>query len=69
MVWFTSTAILRAEYDAEARVLTLWFKESGGPYDLHDVPEEVFAELCEAPSQGRYYNKHIRDRYEVSPPD
>jgi hypothetical protein len=68
MVWFSSTAIERAEYDPEAEVLQLWFRESGGPYDYLDVPEEVFIDLCAAPSQGRYYNEQIRDRYEVVPP-
>ncbi|MHA6689451.1 KTSC domain-containing protein [Devosia sp. A449] len=68
MVRFDSTAIERAEYDPESRVLQIWFKPSGGPYDHLEVPEEVFYELCTAPSAGRYYNEHIRDRYEVIPP-
>jgi hypothetical protein len=49
-------------------VLQIWFKPSGGPYDHLDVPEELFHELCAAASPGRYYNSHIRDRYEVVPP-
>jgi hypothetical protein len=65
---FNSTAIMRAEYDAETLTLRLWFTESGGPYDYRDVPEDIFHGLCDADSQGRYYNQHIRDKYEVVPP-
>ena len=65
---FNSTAILRAEYDAETATLTLWFRESGGPYNYRDVPEDIFHGLGATESQGRYYNAHIRDRYEVVPP-
>ncbi len=68
MPWFDSTAIARAEYDPDNRVLQIWFRPSGGPYDHLDVPEEVFHDLCTAASPGRYYNRHIRDRYEVVPP-
>ena len=60
---FNSTAIRRAEYNDETRVLTLWFVESGGPYDYFDVPEHVFDELCRAQSKGRYFADHIRDQY------
>lgn len=68
MPYFSSTAIERAEYDPDSRVLSLWFRDSGGPYDHRDVDEEIFEDLCAAPSQGRYYNERIRDRYEVIPP-
>lgn len=68
MPYFRSTAVERAEYDAETSTLRLWFVESGGPYAYRAVPEDIFAALCDATSQGRYYNEHIRDRYEVIPP-
>lgn len=68
MPYFRSTAIERAEYDAETATLWLWFVDSGGPYAYRAVPGEVFEALCEAASQGRFYNEHVRDRYEVSPP-
>jgi hypothetical protein len=66
--YFRSAAIERAEYDAENATLWLWFVESGGPYAYRAVPEDVFDALRDASSQGRYYNEHIRDRYEVIPP-
>lgn len=60
---FESTAITRAEYDADRAVLSLWFTGSGGPYDYFLVPARVFEGLCKAPSKGGYYNLHIRDHY------
>lgn len=68
MPYFKSTAIERAEYEAESQTLLLWFNGSGGPYAHRHVPEDVFEALCQAPSQGTFYNKHIRDKYDVSPP-
>ena len=68
MPYFRSTAIERAEYDTETATLLLWFVESGGPCAYRAVPEDVFEALCDAASQGRYYNERIRDRYEVRPP-
>lgn len=65
---FDSTAVLRAEYDAESRVLYLWFPDSTGAYGYRDVPEDVFDALCDAPSKGRFFSDHIRDRYDHIPP-
>lgn len=60
---FNSSAVKRAEYDPDTRILKIWFAGSGGPYDYFDVPQNVFDELCQAPSKGRYVNEHIRDLY------
>lgn len=60
---FDSTAIRRAEYDAKTATLSLWFVESGGPYDYYMVPRRVFDGLCTAASKGSYFNANIRDRY------
>jgi hypothetical protein len=69
MVRFDSSAIWRAEYDPDERLLLLWFAGAAQPYGYRDVPEAVFEALCDAPSQGRYFAAHIRDQYEtVSPP-
>ncbi len=65
---FDSTAVLRGEYDAESRVLQLWFPDSPGPYGYRDVPEDVFDALCDAESKGRFFARHIRDQYELIPP-
>lgn len=68
MVRFNSTAVRSAEYDAEARVLYLWFRDADAPYGYRDVPEDVFHALSEAESQGTYFREHILDRYEFVPP-
>lgn len=64
MPFFESTAIERAEYDADSRTLRVWFTHGGEPYDYREVPPEVYAGLCSAASKGAYFNDHIRDRYE-----
>jgi len=63
MPTFSSTAIARAEYDAKTAVLSLWFTESGGPYDYFLVPTRIFDGLCRASSKGTYFNQEIRDRF------
>jgi len=68
MVRFDSSAIRRAEYHADERLLQLWFRDDDKPYGYRDVPEDVFDALCAAESQGRYFAGHIRDRYDVMPP-
>ena len=68
MVRFDSSAMWRAEYDADERYLQIWFTDDEQPYGYRDVPEDVFDGLCEAESQGRYFAAYIRDRYETVPP-
>jgi hypothetical protein len=68
MPYFDSTAVLRGEYEEEARQLQLWFPDDPGPYTYYNVPLEVYLELLEAESKGRYFAAHIRDRFEYSPP-
>lgn len=68
MVRFDSRAMWQATYDADERVLRIWFIGDVKPYGYRDVPEEIFDALCEAESQGRYFADNIRDRYETMPP-
>lgn len=63
MPYFRSTAISRAEYNSQTGTLTIWFVESGGPYDYYRVPPHIFDGLCNARSKGTYFNDHIRDHY------
>ena len=63
MHYFSSTAIRAASYNAESRKLTLWFAGGGEAFDYHQVPEQVFTGLLNAPSKGRYFDQHIRDQY------
>lgn len=61
MPYLTSTAIARAEYDDGT--LSIWFRESGGPYDYYGVPESIYRGLINASSAGAYFNSYIRDNY------
>lgn len=63
MPYLNSSAISRVEYNAETRVLQIWFVESGGPYDYYGVPQSVYQGLLSASSAGQYFNAYIRDRY------
>ncbi|MBL8570498.1 MAG: KTSC domain-containing protein [Phreatobacter sp.] len=63
MPFLKSTAVARAEYDYATSTLSIWFRESGGPYDYYRVPESVYVGLINARSAGIYFNSHIRDRY------
>lgn len=66
MVYFNSSAIDRAEYNEASHVLTIWFVESGGPYDYYGVPKWVWEGLLRAPSAGTYFNDYIKEQYTVS---
>lgn len=63
MQYFRSTAVKRGDYDASTGRMVLWFAE-GHSYTFCGVPTHVWEGLCNAPSQGRYYNAYIRDRYQ-----
>ncbi|WP_393992745.1 KTSC domain-containing protein [Xanthobacter oligotrophicus] len=65
MPYFTSTAIRQAEYNPGTQVLSIWFTQSGGPYEYFGVPQHIFDGLCNASSQGTYFNLYIRDQYSV----
>lgn len=47
-------------YDEQQRVLEIEF-ESGSIYAYEDVPREVYEELMEAGSKGRYFMQNVRD--------
>lgn len=51
-----------ANYDARSRQLTITFR-GGSRYVYFDVPRAVYEDLRAAPSAGRYFDAHIRDRY------
>lgn len=62
MIPVNSSAIAAVGYDAATRLMKIRFVE-GNTYDFCGVPQRVFDELRAAPSKGRYYSEHIRDRY------
>lgn len=57
-----SSMIASVGYDAQAEVLEIEFP-SGEVYDYHEVPQEVYEELMEADSKGRYFLHSIRGVY------
>lgn len=65
MPYLNSSAVSRVEYNPRTRILSIWFVESGGPYDYHGVPAHLYAGLLSASSAGSYFNAFIRDQYRV----
>ncbi len=58
-----SNVIANLDYDTESATLSVWFRPSGRRYDYFAVPIELYDALRHAPSKGRFFNRHIRDRY------
>ena len=58
----TSTSLRSAGYDAEKEVLEVEFHH-GSVYQYEGVPADVFEELMNAESKGRYFMDEIRDVY------
>jgi hypothetical protein len=58
-----STVIGWFDYHPEKRKLEIHFV-TGRRYVYFEVPQEEFDCLRAAGSRGRYFNQHIRDRYE-----
>lgn len=65
---FASTAVSKAEYDEDAQELELWFTGDTQPYVYHDVPDDVYFDLLDAESKGRFFADRIRDRFDHTPP-
>lgn len=63
MPYLRSTAISRVEYNEANSTMSIWFVESGGPYDYYGVPERVYLGIFKAASAGTYFNLYIRDKY------
>lgn len=58
-----STVIRRYDYDPEQNRLEIEFV-SGEAYSYFGVPEAVVSGLTDAFSKGRYFRRHIRDRFD-----
>jgi lysyl-tRNA synthetase class 2 len=66
-----STVIRAARYDPDREVLDIVFT-TGRRYLYLCVPPDEADRFAAALSKGRYFNAHIRDRYdftEVTPPE
>lgn len=57
-----SSSIKSFDYDAEKKILKIEFP-NGSIYLYHDVPENIFQELKDAPSKGQYFNARIREQF------
>jgi len=58
-----SSALRSYAYDPASRRLDILFV-SGQVYSYLGVPEAVFTGLAQARSKGRYFQAHIRDRFD-----
>jgi len=50
-------------YDPSNQILEIEFNH-GGIYQYSDVPLEVYNEIMEADSHGKYFAKNIKNNYE-----
>lgn len=57
-----STAMNAIGYDAATMKMTIIFKQ-GDAYDFCRVPSTVFQQLLSSPSKGKFYDRHIKDKY------
>jgi len=58
-----SAAISRIVYEPEMQSLKILFRETGELYRYYDVPPCVYDAFRKAMSKGRFFNRHIKDRY------
>ncbi len=63
MIRVLSRAIDYVGYDPVERKMKIKFKHGHTIYTFCEVPKEIFDGLLNAPSKGRYYDCHIRDKY------
>jgi len=57
-----SSAVSDVDYDPMTRRLTVRFT-SGARYAYRHVPPEVNRRFIAAASKGRFFTRHVRDRY------
>ena len=60
-----STVIRAARYDPDSGTLDILFT-TGRRYRYHRVPRAVAERFAAAFARGRYFNAHIRDRYDCT---
>jgi len=63
-----SSMLKDARYQEQGALLDLEF-QSVAIYRYLGVPPPVYQELLQAESKGRYFNRHIRNRYPCTPID
>jgi hypothetical protein len=65
MTYVDSTNVEAIGYDEVAQELYVQFLGSG-MYVYYDVPQEVYDELINAPSKGRFLNEAIKNVYQFT---
>lgn len=63
-IFENSTSLSSAEYDTVEKILTITFN-SGSSYRYADVPKEVYQELIEAKSAGKFFQTYIKPVYKL----
>ena len=61
-----SSVIERVAFDEEARVLAIWFRQTG-KYLYYDVPRSIYEAICTTGSAGAYFNSSIKGRFPCRP--
>ena len=57
-----SSNLSRVGHDANENILIVEFK-NGIMYQYNGVTEDVYSNLMNAPSVGKFFNMHIKNRY------
>ena len=65
-VGLASSMMASAGYNSVTRILEIEFA-TGAVYVYFDVPPDVYRDLLDAPSQGRFFHKRIRGIFECHP--
>ncbi len=58
----SSSNIRSIGYDAQDEVLEVEFV-NGGIYQYFGVPQQLYERFMAAPSKGRFFSSHIRDKF------
>ena len=58
----SSSNLQSVGYDSETGILEIEFK-TGSIYQYSGVPTDEYLSMMNAPSQGRYFNANIKNRY------
>lgn len=57
-----SSNIDKVDYDPKTKTLTVEFK-SGQTYHFDDVPQEAHIALLAAPSIGKHFHAHVKNKF------
>lgn len=57
-----SSSLRSVGYEPLSKTLEIEFK-NGDVYEYHEVPENIYNDLMEAQSHGKYFIQHIRNNY------